>query len=435
MNPISNNSFNYFLFRNNDSLQKLKKQRSDFLPINHSTQILISGSGPAGLIRAIEAAAQGYSVRLLEMRSESSSGRENTVDLDSAAIYTLNAYGIIDFLTKNSLIFPSSQVVRLQDLEYALKTTLAELTGELLISYDTTITKVEASASGTQVIVKSGNKEKVHQPNILVVVEGGKSTTNSMLGVGRQNFLEKIPVIAAIFEDKRPKNPKSLKLKAARFSLTFYYHLLFCVNVIQFISAACFNSAFRMPKNLTGNLKINPKSKIAGAIPLATPGQNYCGIALNKQETERLSLLDKKIKELKIAGEFKSAAKVERTFNKKLKKYAYFGFTAFKLFAPIKLTFLPFKRAQWIHIGADKADVAAGIKGNMTFLLAGDSLATVDPSTGRGCSTAISSVHDFSDFLLTRDLEKYKKKCDLQTKLNHEESQRCRQSYRPDLVA
>src|ERR1700677_5125260 len=54
---------------------------------------------------------------------------------------------------------------------------------------------------------------------------------------------------------------------------------------------------------------------------------------------------------------------------------------------------------QLIKIGADRANEYARKMGKSVILLTGDSSATVDPTTGLGCNTAIQSSVDFLDFL------------------------------------
>jgi hypothetical protein len=207
--------------------------------------------------------------------------------------------------------------------------------------------------------------------------------------------------------------------------------------------------------------------KIAGAVVLPTPGQNYIGCGLSQKKTEELKDLIQAVEKAKTeldAAQQKNASKediasLEKTLREAQARkdsfvahWAAMGF-CFANFLNIFMCFtkqkkwhraswLPLDRASIAEIGASYSKSASHLQGRTSYLITGDSLATVDPTTGLGCTTAIRTVDHFHTFLAglnnktkREELHKdYDESCNSVVLHNMNESREMRELYRPDAV-
>lgn len=393
--------------------------------------VVISGAGPAGLLRAIQSISHGNPTRVLEKRQKSDQGRENTVALTPRTIAILKYCGTYQYLLENKLIYPANKLgetnVRLKDLENAMKVVLKELNPEFEIEYNSTIVDVSEESGKIQLSTQttdSSGKSTTMIPNVSILVntEGAHSSTNQILGIERIELLSSIPVMAAICKDDRPSitNLDSffsyVKLGLSQVALTTYYHTIF---IFQYL----FSSNFR--------------KKITGAIILPTPGQAYIGCGFSDEINNKL----RELKQQDDKQEYQSLAKYWINL-----AICAANMLAFLNFFSRKHHFYsachkPIKNFDMVEIGADRAVENSRIFGKAVMLLAGDADATVDPTTGLGCNTAIQSSVDFLDFLwdygkvsINNALCTYKTRNTERVNLNQAASTLMRTMYRPDTV-
>lgn len=393
--------------------------------------VVILGAGPAGLLRAVQSISNGNPTVLIEKRGEDAPGRINTVALSSITIAMLRYCGIYQYLMENKLIFPprsdGSIMVRLTDLEKAMKAVLKEISPDFAIQYHTKVDAIDTLADKINLTVEnSATKEKrtFKKVDILVNTEGKSSSTNALLGIERTEVLPSIPVIAAVFKDKRPKIEgigsffKYVGKSIVYLAQTIHYHVQF---FFQFLCSKKFRTHFK------------------GSIILKTPNQNYLGTGLSDEINGRLQ-------SLKEAG-----PTYEKKYNRLAKKWIGYSLCLANLIAFFNRKKSPqfckanhhsLAKFEIIKIGADHANEYAKRKNQTSVLLGGDASATVDPTTGLGCNTAIQSSMDFLDFLWDHDagisqstlLGQYAGRVEARVDTIHSASKRFRSLYRPDAL-
>lgn len=403
-----------------ERIDSLKQERMRSL--NHDSQrpsVAIFGGGPAGLSRAIEALLNGNPVVVHEKRKQDAIKRENTVRINKESYPILHYYGVYSYLLEKGLIFPQKKGefdVRLGDLEEAMTAVIQGLSSEDVIKYGTELERIDShSGRKADVVVKTAEgQSRLNSVGVIVVAEGARSPTNEkLLGSRRITVLPSIPVVAALFKDDRPRIAgvstffeyvgKTMIHTAAN----VYYHTLFlfkCVFQAEHI--------------------FNPNRKIGGTVGLSTPGQNYLGLVLSKTETEEGIHLSEALKRAKedlvlarqqnraeeqIASLEEKVTKAQEASDSYFKYWTYLSCCFDNVFNimlfilgknPLKIhSLLPLDKASIIPIGADKSSASSKILGETPCLIAGDALATVDPSTGLGCNTAVQMAIDFKNFL------------------------------------
>ncbi|MBS0585469.1 MAG: FAD-dependent monooxygenase [Verrucomicrobia bacterium] len=435
--------------------EQIELLRSRIAPRTISkASVVILGAGPAGLLRAIEAVMHGNPVQVIEKRSEGGNGRINTVALTEAAISKLKDFAVYQYLLENSLIdglYKDGSIhVRLTDLELAMKEVLSRLSPDPVITYDATVTAINDQAEKIAVVIASKGEELlIKDVDILVNTEGSRSTTNALLGIDRIQVLPSFPVVAAIYRDIRPKITGAIS--AAKYvgrsmgdiARTIYYQvqLIFLFIVLK-----------------------NFRRQIIGAVTLSTPKQAYLGGAFSDGINARILTLQGSYLEKKRALEKASTPDEIARCKKDLKsaEAAYWKFASRWLHLSLAMANLiaillrsesryrpmalhrSLKKFEVVMIGADRAAVfSKRIKGTFV-LLAGDAAATVDPATGLGCNTAISTGSFFTDLLSGFEegsidketlLLQYENRMAERTKSIHHESKRTRAQYRPQDVS
>lgn len=396
---------------------------------HHKPTIVILGAGPAGLFRAIQSISNGNPTTVIERRSEDAAGRINTVALTATTIQMLQYCGIYQYLMEKGLIYPPNRsgyiCVRLADLELAMKEVLNRLGGS--IQYDSKISKIDSQSDKINLNVESLKGVKTLSGiDILVNAEGSRSTTNALLGIGRTEVLPPIPVIAAIFKDNRPKivGIGSLLSYAGKsvldVALTIHYH-------IQFIFKFVISSNFRR--------------QITGALILKTPKQIYVGCGFSDEINNRLLSLKEAVAKKKGA---------EEEYQAFAKQWINHSICLANLVALIQFfcrgphLYMGCHRSlesfEVIKIGADRANEYCKSIGKTAVLETGDAGATVDPTTGLGCNTAIQSAVDFLDFIWDYDakipqktlLKDYANRMEDRVEYIHEASKISRSLYRHD---
>jgi len=217
-------------------IEQLKKQLS---PNNHKPLVVISGAGPAGLLRAIQSIINGNPTQVIEKRSQDNPGRENTVALTETSIKILQHFGIYAYLIENKLIYPPNKggfiCARIKDLEKAMKKVLEELSPQSVITYDSTIVAIDTSTDKIRLSTQSSTEEQltIADVGIFVNAEGAKSSTNGLLNINRKQVLPPTPAIVAIFRDDRPDITSFssffvyIGITLYQLAITIYYHTIF----------------------------------------------------------------------------------------------------------------------------------------------------------------------------------------------------------------
>lgn len=407
-----------------ERIRQLKERigtRTEIKPL-----VVISGAGPGGLLRAIQSISNGNPTKVIERRPQDAPGRTNTVALTETTISMLQYCGIYPYLLENRLIYPPNREgyisVRLRDLEKAMKTVLEELSSGSVIEYNSKIVEINAQAEKIQLITESstGERSTIADVGIFVNAEGARSSTNALLGIERIEVLPAIPVIAAMCRDDRPyiTNMSSFFVcmgkSITQLAITSYYHTMF---FFQFI----FSKNFR--------------AQITGALILPTPDQNYVGCGFSDTINARF----KELKESENEQEYLAFAK--HWINLAICAANMVSFLSWFQGGSYFHTGrnLPLDHFEIVHIGADRARKYVQKINNSTILLAGDASATVDPTTGLGCNTAIQSSVDFLDFLWDYDtsskdkiLRDYQNRTSARIEDIHDASKLMRSRYRPD---
>ncbi len=359
---------------------------------------------------------------IIEKRSRSDPGRENSVALQKDTVDVLRFFGIYHCLIENSLVYPmkgDALHVRLKDLEWAMKKVVLELDMEVIFYDETKVEQIIEHQEGKADFIlrhSNGHSSRMDSIPFFIIAEGAHShTSRELLKHTRISVLPPIPVITAVFQDDRPQI-SSLKTffnystkTVSNTATSVYYYSLFLFKVLA-----------------AGEHLYNDDRQIAGAVVLQTPKQNYLGCGLGRKQTEKMIELQQKLKAAKIT--FDSAQRTAspnelvilraeiQTLEKQLEdflqhwsglafcfanlislsQFAAAGGNSTLHFAP----WYPLKKALITEIGADQSRVFSGLIGKTPYLVAGDILSTVDPSTGRGCSTAINTYCVFHDFLI-----------------------------------
>lgn len=385
--------------------------------------MVISGAGPAGLIRAIQAISNGNPTRIIEKRSETAKGRTNIVALTEKTIVMLKYLGGYPYLIENNLIYPPNKdgyiSVRLTDLEKSLKIILHRLKPELKIEYSSTIKQIVPAQDKISLITESSDQQTtISDVDILMNAEGARSSTNMLLGIGRTEVLPTTPVIAAMCRDDRPDITGLSSLfvyggkSIAQMAITVYYHTIFFFKYL-------FSSDFR--------------KQITGALILPTPGQNYVGCGFSDEINNRLHELNKNSNNQEYVAFASYWINLAICAANMVSFLTWFEGTYYH-----SGRHLPIAEFEIVHIGADCATKNSLEVNKSKVLLAGDASATVDPTTGLGCNTAIQSSMDFLEFLWDfnvapqRIIERCEFKSEHRISTIHEESRQMRSQYRPD---
>lgn len=443
-------------------MHELKSTRSQVLrEMRTKPSVVILGAGPAGLVRAIDALLNGNPVKVIEKRNTTDPGRENTVALEKQTVETLQKFGVYQYMREKGMVFPltgQSLNVRLKDLEQAMKTVIAELTDDPLIYYGCQVDRIIKQPHDKAIVIvktDAGSQMQLDSVDLLVVAEGAHSHTSEMLlNNYRSPCLCSLPVVSAIFKDDRP-------------------HISSVSTFVQYVEKTLINTAtavyyysiFIFKMFFEGENVYNPRRHIAGSLILPTPGQNYLGYGLTKEETEKMMAICKALKDAKEA--LRTATHVSSTElaylqqrvvaaqkvrDDYLKYWTGMSFcfanilaifvyvvTSGKELLPVA-SWLPFEHAAIAEIGADRSSSPSGRIGRTVYLLAGDTLATVDPTTGLGCNTAIKTLDHFHEFVAGIDRNRNVRsllfeynRCSNETVIEiHRESHRKRSIYRPD---
>lgn len=423
-------------------LDRINKLRREMPPQSDAKQkVVILGAGPAGLIRAITSIMNGNPTHIIEKRVNNAPGRENIVNLTTNTVYQLQRLGVYQYLLENNQIFPAktdvvvgSIDVRIGDLEKALKAVLKALCPEQEITHASCLTEIDAEFQKLTLTITSTDETRrvIENVGILINTEGSRSTTNELLGIGRITILPSKPAVTAIFHDRKPKIRgvgtffRYIGISFGYTVKTIHYHALFIFKAIIFKS-------FR--RECIG-------------VMLKTPGNVYIGCGFSPSINKRIGELNADIRSKTEALEKATTPKERRRcrnalkssqkrYDSFLKMRANMGLCAVNL---INLIFrrkgekttskhLSLVRCDAIDIGADRADTFALKRNQSAILLAGDAAATVDPSTGLGCNSALQSNEEFAAFIndnqlhtLNEKIERYKRDLNHRVAYIHQES-------------
>lgn len=365
--------------------------------------VVILGAGPGGLIRALQSIFNGNPTHIVEKRSQDAKKRDNIVVLTRSTIDMLKFSGAYQLLEEESLIFPPDRAgkitVRLGDLEWSLKKVIEDLDVPYGMHYSSVVKRVDSAAGAALLHIKQDQKKFTLKADIVVNCEGANSSTNQLLGIKRQIVLEKIPVVAAIFKDHRPKITGLYTLMqyvaktVAEIVVTVFYF-------IKFLCELAFTSLVR--------------GSIHAALVFQVPKQGYVGCLFSNEINEKMTSYEKIIKDQKLTD--KERKRAQKELNAYLRphlirgvclsnlRYFVQGF-CFESKPEIRSTRIRFfDDISIVHIGADRADnLYKSISSKGVVLLAGDAAATVDPTSGLGCNSAIQSSMDFLEYLWDYD--------------------------------
>lgn len=426
---------------------------------HHKPTVVILGGGPGGLLRAIQSISNGNPTVLIEKRSETAPGRINTVALSTTTIAMLQYCGIYQYLVEKRLIFPASKnddyiMVRLADLELAMKKVISEISPNFAIQYDSKVSAIDTLSEKINLEVEdlsTTEKKSIRKIDILVNTEGKNSSTNALLNIERMEVLPSIPVIAAIYRDKRPIiRGVSTLFKYVGKSLvymaqTIHYH-------VQFLFKYACSENFR--------------KQITGSLILKTPNQNYIGCGFSDNINNRFNSLKDEIQKMKLAFEeaekngndqqkmnlAKQLKQAQQKYKKIASHWIHFSICQANLIAIMQrlrgrsslhtACHHSLDKFEIIKIGADHANEYSKRINQTSLLLGGDAAATVDPTTGLGCNTAIQSSVDFLDFIWDYEttstpenlLKEYSDRMEERVSYVHLSSIYARSLYRPDAI-
>jgi hypothetical protein len=415
--------------------------------------VIILGAGPAGLFRAIQALLTFTKVEVREKRGEDVNGRENTVLLKAAAIDLLKEYGIYQYLLEHRQIYPEQNDllnVRITDLEHAMREVIRELMiGEPSpIQYQTELVEMIERVDETallrlrQIHPRHGSCIDQVSPDIVVVATGQKGSQSL---IERRTTLDPLPVINAIFTDGRPEVTDLPTFIEYMAKSLYYLAVTIYIHVIGFFKILC------------------GMSYVVASVSLATPGQVYLGCGLSPEGTERLIRLNEEIQDLEQNpdddGLHLRLLKQEREnflheaaldglvrsnyLNLLIRVSQCLGGPPPPIVRPLDfLSWLPLNSTNVIEIGADAANHAAWMWGKTAFLMAGDALNTVEPTTGDGCNNALTSSVVFDHFLMRLQegepmeslVDAYRRSAQELAARGNQESRRMRRLYRPDTL-
>lgn len=169
---------------------------------------------------------------------------------------------------------------------------------------------------------------------------------------------------------------------------------------------------------------------------LPTPGQNYLGCVFSDMINERFIELCNR------GNEQKYQAFAKYWINIGICVANMISFLLWFKRGPYLHTALnlPVDRFEIVHIGADRASKYSEMFNESAVLLVGDASATVDPTTGLGCNTAIQTSVYFVELLLDdyllnpNSLAAYNKIISSKIKFAHDMSISARKQYKPNAL-
>ncbi len=409
------------------------------------THVVVVGAGPAGLVRAIYSLLNGNPTLIIEKRSQNAPARENALLLEkSVVVNVLIELGIYEYLIENQLVHPSAMplklIVRICDLEKAMKAVIDRLSpNKDIVVFNAEVQKIEVIENKARLTIHKRDTPTgkiTLTPDLLVIADGAHSSTSRLLGIQRICVAPKICFLAAIFE------------KAPLWKIG---------NIFQQLPSFFRSVRAYYKKEVKGRFVFSV-SEIKGAAILSTPNQHYVFLLLNKKTKNEFfyyynnykNCKDRLSRELPFEEQLvfqKELSNAKRKYEKNLKKWIHLAFHyGFHR-----------KRIQWmkwkilkqnflIESEIDYANYCAGNLGNSVYVLAGDALATSDPTTACGCQAALISSVSFIDLLKEIDdilnepqyfshekiscaLEKYRFAADQLIKKLHSLSIRLRESF------
>lgn len=210
------------------TLRKLNLKISKEEPSN----VVIIGAGPAGLLRAIIASLEGFTVTVIEKRSKEDKTRPNVLVLgrngQKKDLEILASLGILEKLKIEKQLgeFYTGITVRIADLEDALKYVLAEILGGDCIVYNHAVVAIREDENNKYLLEANCVKEKKllqvasltiekiektekkfdqsFKADILVIADGAHSDTSHLLGIERIPLAEQSRILIADFSHGDP---------------------------------------------------------------------------------------------------------------------------------------------------------------------------------------------------------------------------------------
>lgn len=202
-----------------DVMQRLSKERERLLNEDKTVSVVILGAGPAGLMQAIVALANGNEVTVLEKRPEIERGRIHVVTIDPKAKKVMEDYGIYQCLAEKGVLGPPSSdrfafSVSIREIQEAMKKVIEGIVpGMSVISYETRLDQVDHDSKDLIIKTNTCAKRIIKAPNYLIVAEGTHSDTlTHMLGGRRIEVLPPLIAIGGIFKDRQELNKSFLSI-------------------------------------------------------------------------------------------------------------------------------------------------------------------------------------------------------------------------------
>lgn len=414
----------------NERVNALKQVRNialenskNYEKVGFSRSVVILGAGPAGLLRTIQTLLNGNPIRLFEKRSEDTEGRGNVISLVESTISILRYYGVYQYLLENKMISPKPVngliMVRLADLELAMKKVLSKIDPNFAIEYNSTVT-IDFNAEKLGLIIKnstSNSNYEIKDIDILVNTEGMKSTSNIAFNVRRKEKLAFIPAVYAVYEDERQtvQNTDTF-LKYSGKSISYLAQTIH--SHTQFLFSYAISKRYR--------------KQLALSLILKTPKRNSMICLFSDEVNKNFSALEKKVSEKREALKndpsnkikLQELNKVENEYNSFASYWVNSAFSYANIIRTAGFIFresdlyigahLSLKKVGLIKIGADFSKFISdeSKEGKVPFakvfnktavLLAGDSAYTGDIFSALGCNDAVQSIADFRDFLKKYD--------------------------------
>lgn len=437
-----------------EKISELKKLREKALETNKNKLfIVISGAGPAGLIRGIQALLDGNNIQIIEKRSIYHSGRHNVVSLIKETMEILKKYGVYQYLLEKKLVRevnnPISIFVKLCDLELALKAVVDELSMDTLICYDSQVIEIIENGDGTVKLIVNDNHGSalcIHPVDLFIIAEGANSYTNRILLKNHTQML--IPPVEGLlaFFKKQPWQFNHIFKLFTKIYKLFLSHIYF---LFRFI--------------------VRRDNEIAFSVLTRTPGQMYLAGAFSRKEENNLKALLRDIDALKdqlkkygshatrspeMLALQKNVENKENQLKIYLMNWTYHFlwyanyFKIISLCLGKKLSFLNFGTLYTLdHItlvtnNVQRSAKPSGLIGKMIYLVVGDALTTADTLTGLGCNVSIQTVKYFNELIKNLDqgkdiqqsLSKYDESLNNEIHLLYYNSLNMRLGYRPDTI-
>lgn len=270
-------------------------------------QILISGAGPSGLLYALTLALKSQPFTLLEARGLNDDKRQNIVALGKNSIVQgLSDIKILDFFGISDDLLLKQQALLTEveknydileasigDIQTSLIQQLEFLTGKQeneLITYQAKIKTIESTEKNISTVTiclkdpkENIEKEMTFQPQVLIVLEGFKSSTRDLLGIEVQKLSQVSRMTFSFFKSFSTHQTHFLQTRLMKLKERLKYYFQTFVSFFTLLRTF-FHFLRRRQDFMESLFHILGRAQIL----LETPKKEYFYMTLNKQEEELL---------------------------------------------------------------------------------------------------------------------------------------------------